>query len=324
MTGIVILNYNNIDRTIECIERIDRYCKDIVKVVLVDNGSDEHVRTELLARLSNNYDLFRTNYNEINSIKSISLPHLSYIQIKENIGYARGNNAGGMLFEKDDTIETIMIQNNDIFLIQDIVTPMVKALYTLDRAMLVAPVKLKRDGKTVDEDSDRLAPYSYWHFLLGAIFLARDFFGILKRMDKKNHIDFKNAKNNYIEAGCPHGPCLMFKMSDWKKMEGFDPNTFLFNEEYITSRRIRNYGGKSYILTDCQCVHYHGMTTESQNLYRLAKLHQDSSLYYFDKIEKVGFVKINLLRFFDKLYLLKLKYLGSFSTKIAKYKSKNH
>lgn len=314
MTGIVILNYNNIDRTLECINKIDVYCKDITKIVLVDNGSSNHVRATLIENLSKNRGLLNFNYKDIDNVNSnIDLPHISYLQIDENLGYAKGNNAGGELLEKDKSIDYILIQNNDIFYIQDIITPMIKAFDSLSDAMLIAPLKLKRDGITLDENSDRKAPYSYWYFLLGAMFMTRDLFGIRELIDKKNHIDFKTEKGDYIEAGCPHGPCLMFKMSDWKRIKGFDPNTFLFNEEYIMSKRIKDMGGKSYLVRSCKCVHFHGLTTEKQNLYDLAKQHQASTHYYLGKIEKVGALKMAILKFFDNIYLMKLKYLGSLS-----------
>lgn len=314
MTGVIILNYNNIETTLECIERVVTYCKGLVKIVLVDNGSCQNVRKAIIDALSMKTKLLILEDDAVkNNTEEIDLPLITYLQINENLGYAKGNNAGGEVLERDPSIEYIMIQNNDIFYIYDIITPMKYALDTLDKAMLVAPLKLKRDGITLDVYSDRKAPYSYWYFLLSAIFMTRDFFGILKKIDKKNHIDFNSEKGDYIKAECPHGPCLMFKMSDWKKLNGFDPNTFLFNEEYIMSKRIKDMGGKSYLITKCRCIHFHGLTTEKQNLYNLALQHQKSAHYYFDKIVRVGKIKMFLLCFFDKLYLLKLKYIGSLS-----------
>ena len=47
MTGIVVLNYNTYDATIECISAIEKRIKCEYKIYLVDNASEESCKDKL-------------------------------------------------------------------------------------------------------------------------------------------------------------------------------------------------------------------------------------------------------------------------------------
>ncbi|HFI0597861.1 TPA: glycosyltransferase family 2 protein, partial [Streptococcus suis] len=72
----VILHYNNLKDTINCIDSIAKYCNNKnVEVVVVDNGS----KIESITEIKENYD-------------KDSFMH--FILLEDNLGFAKGNNVG--------------------------------------------------------------------------------------------------------------------------------------------------------------------------------------------------------------------------------------
>ena len=70
--AVVILNWNGLDDTVECIDSILNYNSDLIDIFLVDNGSE-----------TNDLEKLKARYGE-----EIS----EYIQNDSNLGFSGGNN----------------------------------------------------------------------------------------------------------------------------------------------------------------------------------------------------------------------------------------
>ena len=88
---IVILNWQGVDDTIECVESLQVGTFKSIKVIIVDNGSSDHQA----ARLSNRFPLARLIANQ------------------ENLGFARGANIGIEYAISREDCEYILVLNND-------------------------------------------------------------------------------------------------------------------------------------------------------------------------------------------------------------------
>ena len=86
---IVVLNYNSLEDTVECITSLKSIDYENYRILLVDNGSD--------------YDVFV-------NIKR-TFPEIEYLRLNENVGYAGGNNAG--IRKVLDKADYIFVINND-------------------------------------------------------------------------------------------------------------------------------------------------------------------------------------------------------------------
>lgn len=94
LIGIVILNYNTYNKTIECVNSIlDTYVEKKV-IYIVDNNSP-----------NNSYEKLTQNYRGIDYIK--------VIKSVENGGYAKGNNIGLKACLIDEC-KYVIVSNNDI------------------------------------------------------------------------------------------------------------------------------------------------------------------------------------------------------------------
>lgn len=88
--AVVLVNYNNEDDTIACLDTLEDQTLDDVLIIVVDNGSDEGS----LSRLRNAFDF------------------PVYIENEENRGFTGGNNTG-IEYALDAGADWILLLNND-------------------------------------------------------------------------------------------------------------------------------------------------------------------------------------------------------------------
>lgn len=105
--AIVIVNYNGNNDTLECLESIDRYCKENdYTVFLVDNASKVPISDVELKKFN---------------------VHIKSIQSKKNLGFAGGNNLAVSGIKQGD-FDYVFLLNNDTVLLDDSVDRLVKKI----------------------------------------------------------------------------------------------------------------------------------------------------------------------------------------------------
>jgi len=107
---ILILNYNNFVKTINCINSILDSNYQYYKILLIDNHSSD-----------NSYSRF-SKWININNIKSIEL-----IKNNKNGGYAYGNNVGLKIVNKYPDCNLIWILNNDTLVHKESLSELIKS-----------------------------------------------------------------------------------------------------------------------------------------------------------------------------------------------------
>lgn len=105
--AIVIVNYNGNNDTLECLESIDRYCKENdYTVYLVDNASKAPISDSELKKFN---------------------VHIKYIKSGKNLGFAGGNNLAVSGIKLGD-FDYVFLLNNDTVLLDDSVDRLVKKI----------------------------------------------------------------------------------------------------------------------------------------------------------------------------------------------------
>ena len=234
--GVCVLTYNSEEVILECLHAIERSLKDVShETVVVDNHSNDCSAS-----------IVERHYPEIKVVRS-----------RVNTGYARGNDLGAKyLVERG--CKYIAFINPDVTVRQDTLANMESVLSEHSDAGCVGGIAIsngrvsKACFRTEPTFAERLWIYS----------VARDFpvvgmglRGMIRRLEARHFIPTPpTAQPVYAVSGA----CIMFPADVFSRIGGFDEETFLFQEEFIISERLRREGYRVYGVPDGVYDHVHG------------------------------------------------------------------
>lgn len=231
--GVVILNYNDYNTTLDLVNHIKNY-DEINQIVVVDNKSTNSSLEMLKKVKDNTWDL---------------------IVSPKNRGYASGNNIGIKYLIDNFDVDIIGIINPDIKFSNEFIHDIKKSFekYYKDYAIITG-LQLKPDGS--------ISKRAFWKDLN------------FKRLLISNSLilsKFDNVFNNYIEKKLKEdkelitvqvveGCCFFINANDMKKIGFFDENTFLFCEEDILAKKIKQLNKKIGVNKNITFIHNHSTT----------------------------------------------------------------
>lgn len=114
---IIILTWNHLEDTTECLESVLKTDYPNYSIVVVDNASTD-----------SSIEYIKENYSQV-----------KIIQIPQNLGYAEGNNVG-MRYALEQKADYIFILNNDTVIQPDTVKLLVEDLKRNPQALAVSPI----------------------------------------------------------------------------------------------------------------------------------------------------------------------------------------
>lgn len=310
VTAILILNYNNIEDTINCIKSVQHYNTAKIRFYIVDNGSS---RKDAVSKL-NNFLLqsFKHDYIFLKEGEKIK-EHKKAILISSdnNNGYAQGNNKGLQYIYQDEEIDSVLILNNDVLFVEDIIPSLIYNLKNLPYSGIVSPLLYHKDMQGIDYNCARLN-HSKKGLLLIHLLLKRNLFGYECKETNSRQILKKNPNYlnlPYFEIEMPSGSCMLFKKDMFKKIGGFDPNTFLYYEENILHKKIQSEGLKNYLIPSLKCIHLGGMSTQKSPSKFVKIKSLESALYYANNYAGYNCMQKTLFRCAVSIikFLIKIK-----------------
>lgn len=301
MLGIAIINYNQPQKTIDCVNSIFKTVKSDYKIYLLDNNSTD-----------NSYEILYSEYKNQSRV--------DFFKSDINTGYANGNN---LCIEKakKDGCEYILISNNDIIFDENTVDTLLEKIKTTD-CLAIAPA-LKSPNGAHQQNIKKSAP-DFKKYMMSETYLHN--------FDKKEKYQNTYFPKKFEEVYWISGAVFIADMKKFESIDFFDKNTFLYFEEYIISEKAVKKGYTLAVEPAVCAYHYHGASTGGNaNLFtRLENL--KSELYFFSNYKKYSNKKLCQIRFirclevlftFTKEHKLKdaLKYLKE-SKKVLKVNKK--
>lgn len=254
MLGIIILNYNNYNDTVKCIDSI-RNCGDFgeYKIYVVDNRS-----------VNESYGFLVEKYERDSDVKVI----LS----DKNGGFSAGNNIGFKI-AVGDGCDVLLCSNNDVEYKNGSIGYMLESLNSDTACAVVGPKVYNSDG-TIQNRNKGILDYKTF------IYKRRLFekFDFKNRVKKYRYSDYDYSyplKPSGMVSGC----CFMIRSRDLQEVGWLDENVFLYHEEDILGAKIRKIG--KYVLLDprAEIVHAEGKSTgKSTPFLRYNTIY--SGLYY--------------------------------------------
>ncbi len=123
---IIILNYNDYNDTVECINSLKNISYSNINIILIDNHSTDNSGTKL---------------------KKL-YPEYHFIQTNKNLGYAGGNNLG-IKHAMENFADYICIMNNDVVVEKDFLEPIIHIMEGNPVIGIAGPKICEYNNKTV-------------------------------------------------------------------------------------------------------------------------------------------------------------------------------
>lgn len=220
--AVVILNWNGIDDTLECLDSLLRQTYTDFKLVVVDNGSTDNSK-ELL-------DQYQKNHSD----------KVEVIYNKTNLGFAGGVNVGINHALKND-FEYIALFNNDATADKNWLKSLVDEIEN-DNIGICTGLLLHGDGKTIDSTGDW---YTTW--------------GLPFPRNRNDKTDQAPAGGLVFSAS---GGSSLYESSVLRDIGLFDVDFFAYYEDTDISFRAQLAGYKIAYTPNAIAYHKQGATSK--------------------------------------------------------------
>ena len=289
--AMVILNYNAEEDTIKYVESIKEY-KILNKIIVVDNKS--------------------TNENVMAKLKILENEKIEVIQSDKNGGYSYGNNfALKYLDKQNEEYDYVIISNPDVRVTEDAINKCIDVLNENKDVAVVAPRMFNKEGQAIRRSSWKIRTPKL--DMVHSTRLLEILFYKLLRNGEYSKKEYENAK---LEVEAVSGAFFVIKKEIFKQIGYFDEEVFLFYEEDILSKKIKQLGYKVYSLNDINFVHYESTSINKTHTYykRIKQLYK-SKMYYQKKYNKINKVQetifkiLNMCRYIELLVEIPIRKL---------------
>ncbi len=291
--GVIILNYNTSDDCKKAIESIEKCSTtDDYMICVVDGGSSKKGEDKAVEALSADDD------------------HVISLVLKDNKGYALGNDEGFRALDKEYDFKYTVIMNPDVIvntdgtiegIISGIENENHKATGTADKTefeLIGGQPLIGTVGapKPANEQINIRTAFSYKDFLISNFWLTR-------RTHKKAFEAMTYVKERpyteHIRYEVPYGAFFVIRTDIFKEVGLFDPDTFLYAEEFILGYKVKQLGKGFLLFPEYTVDHYQGKASGSHGGMSVRTLRNtmDAVSVYMRKYLKVSAFGVKWYRF---------------------------
>ena len=233
----VILHYLAVKDTLEAIKSITLHSvNQRYKIIVVDNGSPDGSGQMLEAKYASD-------------------DCVTVLQLANNLGFAKGNNAGIKYAISNFSPKFVVVMNNDVMLLQNEFYARICEEYQYSGFAVLGPEVETADGRK-DSSPVNNAPvtleaikknYNKERFLY--LIELLHLYNLLEYVQKlKQKRKSKCSKEKRETGRCEdiilHGCCWIFSEKFFEKYNGLDESTFLYHEEEILYLLTKRFGLK--------------------------------------------------------------------------------
>ena len=218
--GMVVINYNDYETTLNLIKQIQSF-SSLNKIVIVDNCSTD-----------NSYEILKKQENKkIKVIKTVN-----------NNGYAYGNNLGIKYLENNCKVDYVIISNPDILIKEDGFN---KLISKLDNKIDVIAPLIKQGNEIIRG----------WRLPTFTDELLSNINFIQRYAKKRTLYQNEEYKGSLTKVEVVSGCFFIIKSKTIKEVGYFDEKTFLYYEENILGKKLKNANKNSYIYNKVEVIH---------------------------------------------------------------------
>jgi len=215
--SIIILNWNGLEDTIECLESLKKINYPNYEVILVDNGSK-----------GNDAQVLEEKFGD----------YIHLIRNDKNYGYTGGNNIGMRYVVRDSASEYLLILNNDTIVAPDFLAQMIKVAKSESSIGIVGPkVYYYHFPNRIQSAGGKVNMRTGQASLIG-----------VKEIDVGQY-------NRQQEVDYVFGCCLLIKKEVIQKVGLFDESYFCYWDETDYCFRAREAGYKVVRIPEAKIWH---------------------------------------------------------------------
>lgn len=278
--GIVILNYKTYNDTIRLVHDLLSFkMKKELQIMVVDNLSPN--------------ESFEVLKRELGDSENVDV-----IQSGENGGYAKGNNVGLRTLKKYNP-DYALILNNDVYFSEKTLQNCIDLYAKLPDIGQLSPLQQLPDGKIA-----KLGTLKCNNFLQDVLC----HFWIYSKFCKGNISYTSNTSvNNLRKVDIIPGCFVFINYKLFESVGFYDEDTFLFCEERLLYKKLKNNGYNNYLITDDGYIHDHSLTIRNEvDSIRQRKYINDGQIAFTKKYRSFPLIKSILLKTAFKLSVLEL------------------
>mgnify|MGYP001195380238 CR=1 FL=1 len=273
--SVIILNYCSFNDTQNLVARL-LGLRDNIQIVVVDNDSPD-----------DSYNLLKDKFG--------SYSNIDFIKNRCNSGYASGNNVGIRYVLEKLKSPYIAIINPDVEVSEDYFGNMIGYLEANPKIAAITGIMLDyRRSLNVASIAWKI-PSTLDDFFLSSGLLTRIYNPVM--YDRFSNPCPVNPGVYYVDT-IP-GSCFVIRSTVLEKIELLDEKTFLYCEERILAKKIKDLGLTNAISINDSFVHKH--VEKKHNLKRALQHYywlSTSRLYYnmnYSNLGKISFIYLPLI-----------------------------
>ena len=280
--AVIVVNFNDEEDTLKYVKQITEY-SIINKIVVVDNMSTTPNCFEKLQTLKS---------NKVDVIKS-----------DKNGGYSYGNNFGIKYLESQGLeFDYYAISNPDIEIQEDAFVKCIQFLDEVSTCGIVAPKMLDKDGIRIRRASWRTRTFGR-DVVHSSRILELLFYPVLKSGEYSE----KDYEKDLLHVDCISGAFFIIRNSVYKLIKGFDENVFLFYEEDIISKQLRDKEYLIYSLNNISFKHFESRTIgKTFSYYKKIKEMYVSKMYYHKTYNNINAFQVFIFRLLRIVRIIEL------------------
>lgn len=241
--GIVIINFNSSEDTIDCLNSLYKVESGGYKlfVVVIDNGSiqDDYVKIEIY--LSEIKKDIQKNRKDIEFV---------LIRNKDNKGFSEGNNTG-IKYVLEKGAEYVILLNNDTIIDKDFLSEIIKVLKLDEKTGIVSPKIYFAKNREFHKDRYSKDQKGRVIWYAGGIMDWKNVIGSHMGVDEVDNGQYKTIAEADFATGC----CMLIRKNVFEKIGYFDSRYFLYYEDNDISQRARQAGYKIMFAPDAVIWH---------------------------------------------------------------------